>query len=154
MDTKAVGKGDQFLNGIVSVDVVTLPVGEFFLDDMAAVACGIDYHVGGFCRHRALQHRLQCTKIVVIFGERQIIDKQHEFQGVIRQFIQNLRDDPKLILADLDEPQAITPQLIDHRFDGGGFTFGLSAYLLAQLFLLIGGLNILKMYASYIKSFS
>ena len=68
------GQAHQLLAGVALVDVVALPVGEGLLNQVAAVAGGVDGDVAGPAAHAALQDRLEGGEVVVIGGEAQIID--------------------------------------------------------------------------------
>ena len=120
LDAKPLGQGDNFLHGVVAVDVVSVPTGEALLHQMAAVGGGVDHHVAALGGDAALQNCLQGAEIVVILLEGQVVDEQDEFQRVGVQLVQNGGNGVELLLAHLQNPQTPVGQLVDHRLDGGG----------------------------------
>ena len=122
MDAEPLRQRDEFLQGVVAVNLIPFTVGEALLDQMPAVACGVNDHIGGFGRHRAFQHGFQGIEIVVVLQEREVIDKQHEFQRIARQLVENLRNGTELILPDLHNAQTLTPQCVGNGLHCGGFS--------------------------------
>ena len=86
--------------------IVSIPVGEALLHQMAAVGGGVDHHVPAPGGHAALQNGLQGAEIVIVLLEGKIIDEQNELQGVAVQLVQNGGDAVQLLLAHFQNPQA------------------------------------------------
>ena len=114
------GEAHQLLQSVVAVDVVALPVAEFLLDDVPPVAGGVDHHVFAFGGHRALQHRFQGAVIVVVFQKGEVVDEQHELQGVRRQLVQHAGDGPQLVLSHLHDAQPLGEQGVADGFHRRG----------------------------------
>ena len=100
------------------MEIVPIPVGKAFLDEMAAVAGGIDRHIAGLGGNRSLEHRLEGGIAVVIAAEGEVVDEEDEVQRIDTQAVKQRGNLDDLALFQLDQAQAAAKKLVDHRLDG------------------------------------
>ncbi len=109
------------------MDFVALPRLEGFLDNVPAVARGVNQRIAASRAGTALQDSFQCGKVVIVFAETQVVYEQNELQRLPRQFIQQTRQQVQAAFVQLDQPDSFIPQLVGHglhrrRFAGPGIT--------------------------------
>ena len=120
-ETEAGGQAHQLLPGVAFVDVIAGAVRYGLLDEMAAVAGGVDRDILGPAAYAALQNGLQGGEVIVVGGEAEIVDEKDEFQGIGGQGIHQIGDLVELILLDLHQPQALGSKVVGDGLDGAGF---------------------------------
>ena len=103
------------------MQVIPAAVGHRLLDEMAAVAGRVDRHIMAAPADTALQNRLQRRKVIIVGREAQIINKEDEFQRIVRQLVHQGGNLVKLVLLDLDQPQAVRRKLVGNGLDCAGF---------------------------------
>ena len=103
------------------MQVIPAAVGHRLLDEMAAVAGRIDRHIMAAPADTALQNRFQRRKVIIVGREAQIVNKEDEFQRIVRQLVHQGGNLVKLVLLNLDQPQAVRRKLVGNGFDRAGF---------------------------------
>ena len=128
----------QLLAGIGCMQVVAIAVVHAFLDQMTAVAGGVDRHIVAAPADAALQDRFQRGKVVVVGREAQIVDEQDELQRVFRQLVHQGGDLVQLVLLHFDQAQAVGCKLVGNGLDRARFA---RAGVAVQQYI-VGGLAI------------
>ena len=70
----------EFLTGVVFVQVAAGTVFPVLLDEVAAVAGGVDHEISALTVYASFKYRFKGCEVSVVAGEAQIINEEYELQ--------------------------------------------------------------------------
>mmetsp|Transcript_71390 Transcript_71390/g.168262 ORF Transcript_71390/g.168262 Transcript_71390/m.168262 type:complete len:240 (-) Transcript_71390:255-974(-) len=120
---EALGQRDLLLDRLAGMDLAMLAVGtaevvgHLLGQQMAAVAGGVDQQVVGGRGDRAIEHTLERLVAGFTVVEAQVVAEHDETLGPARHLLDKVGQIDQIGLVDLDQPQALAGELVEHRLD-------------------------------------